>query len=134
MNHPTGSHLPSRPPRDLSPSPVAPRVSEALDNSFAVVATSNESSQHGGEGDIADLSAVENVAATVGGGVVLSVVNSSNDKDSEELESLFGVEVLNGSPTFSDNNDQMADLPMDNEVSKYSFYSHLSHYGRLQDQ
>ena len=69
-----------------------------------------------------------------GGGEVLSVVNSSNDEDSEESESLFGVEVLNGSPTFSDNNDQMADLPMDNEVSKYSFYSHLSHYGRLQDQ
>ena len=118
MNRLAGSRLPSCPPRDLSPPPVAPRVSEALDNSFAAVATSNESGQHEGEGDIVDSSAVENVAATVGGGgEVLSVVNSSNDEDSEESESLFGVEVLNGSPTFLDNNDQMADSPTDNEVS-----------------
>ena len=65
------------------------------------------------------------------GGEVLSV-NSSNDssddEESEESEPLFGVEVLNGSPTISDNNDQMADSPMDNKVSKYSFYSRLTHY------
>ena len=41
---------------------------------------------------------------------------------------LFGVEVLNGSPTLSLDDDQMADLPTDNEVSKYSFYSRLTHY------
>jgi len=41
---------------------------------------------------------------------------------------LFGVEVLNGSHTFSLDNDQMADSPTDNEVSKYSFYSRLTHY------
>jgi hypothetical protein len=70
MNRLAGSRLPSCPPRDLSPPPVAPRVSEALDNSFAAVATSNESGQHEGEGDIVDSSAVENVAAAVGGGGV----------------------------------------------------------------
>jgi len=44
------------------------------------------------------------------------------------LAPLFGVEVLNGSPTFSDYNDQMADSWTDNEVSKYSFYSRLTRY------
>jgi len=68
-----------------------------------------------------------------GGGEVLSV-NSSGDADSSDDKSLFGVDV-NGSPTFSLNNDQMADSPTemadsptDNEVSKYSFHSCLTHY------
>jgi hypothetical protein len=56
------------------------------------------------------------------------VDNSSDDEDSEELESLFGIEMLNSSPTFSVNNDQIADSLTDNEVSKYSFYTSLSHY------
>ncbi len=60
--------------------------------------------------------------------MVNSSNDSSDDKDSEELAPLFGIEVLNGSPTFSYNNDQMADSPTDNEVSKYSFYSRLTHY------
>ena len=109
-------------------------MSEALDNSFATVTTSNNSSNTGGEGGLVDLSAVKTFAAAVGGGGGggYSVGNSSNDssddKDSEELAPLFGIEVLNGSPTFSYNNDQMADSPTDNEVSKYSFYSRLTHY------
>ena len=106
-------------------------MSEALDNSFAAVATNNDSSNTGGEGGLADLSAVKTVATEVGGVEVLSI-NSCNDssdvKESEESEPLFGVEVLNGNPTFSNNNDQMADSPKDNEVSKYSFYSCLTHY------
>jgi len=90
----------------------------------------NDSGNTGGEGGLVDLSAVETVAAAVGGEVlsVNSSDDSSNDKESEESEPLFGVEVLNGSPTFSVNNDLMPDLPMDNEVSKYSFYSRLTHY------
>ena len=43
-------------------------MSEALDNSFAAVATNNDSSNTGGEGGLVDLSAVETVAAAVGGG------------------------------------------------------------------
>ena len=106
-------------------------MSEALHNSFASVATNNDISNTGGEGGLVDLSAAETVAAAVGGEEVLSVNSSddsSDDKESEESEPLFGVEVLNGSPTFSVNIDLMPDLPTDNKVSKYSFYSHLTHY------
>jgi hypothetical protein len=79
------------------------------------------------------LSTVESVAAAaVRGGVVLSVNSASDDssdvEESDESASLFEVEVLNGSPIFSLENDQMADSPTDNEVSKYSFYSRLTHY------
>ena len=91
----------------------------------------NDSGNTEGEGGLVDLSAVETVAAAVGGEDVLSVNSSddsSDDKESEESEPLFGVEVLNGSPTFSVNIDLMPDLPTDNKVSKYSFYSHLTHY------
>ena len=56
------------------------------------------------------------------------IQDSSDVKESEESVPLFGVEVLNGGPTFSLDNDQMADSPTDNEVSKYSFYSRLTHY------
>jgi len=99
---------------------------DALDNSFDVVDT-------GGEGGLVDLSMVETVAAAaVGGGEVLSVNSASDDssdvEESDKSAPLFGVEVLNGSPTFSLENDQMADSPTDNEVSKYSFYSRLTYY------
>ena len=127
---PTGTRLPSRPPplRDFTPPPIAPPVSDALDNSFAAGATYNDSGNTGGEGGLVDLSsAVETVAAAVEGGEVLSV-NSSDDEESKESVPLFGVELVNGSPTFSLDNDQMADSPMDNEVSKYSIYSRLTHY------
>jgi len=60
--------------------------------------------------------------------VVDSVLNSSDDKVSVQLAPLSGIGVLNDSPTFSEHNDLMPDLPTDNEVSKYSFYSCLSHY------
>ena len=132
--NPTGTRLPSRPPplRDFTPPPIAPPVSDALDNSFAAGATYNDSGNTGGEGGLVDLSsAVETVAAAVEGGEVLSVNSSddsSDDEESKESVPLFGVELVNGSPTFSLDNDQMADSPMDNEVSKYSIYSRLTHY------
>jgi len=108
---PTGTHLPSHPAplRDFILPPIAPPVSDALDNSFAVVATYNDSGNTGGEGGLVDLSAVETVAAVVGGGEFLSVNSASDDssdvEESEELVPLFGVEVLNVSPTISLDND-----------------------------
>jgi hypothetical protein len=36
--------------------------------------------------------------------------------------------MINDSPTSSGHNDLMPDLLTDNEVSKYSFYSRLSHF------
>ena len=79
----------------------------------------------GGEGGLVVLSTVKTVATKVGGEEVLSVNssdNSSDDEESEEMKPLFGIEGLNGSPTFLDKNDQMADSPTDNNVSKYSFF------------
>jgi len=108
--NPRGTRLPSRPTplRDLtSPPPIAPPVSDALDNSFAAgdaLDNSFAAVDTGGEGGLVDLSTVETVATTVGGGEVLSVNFASDDssdvKESEESAPLFGVEVLNGSPTF----------------------------------
>ncbi len=109
-------------------------MSDALDNSFATGATTyNDSGNTGGEGGLVlDISAVETVAATVGGGEDLSVNSSddsrNDDEESKESVPLFGVELINGSPTYSLDNDQMADSPTDNEVSKYSFYQRLTHY------
>ena len=59
--------------------------------------------------------------------MVDSLVNSSDDKISVESAPLFGVGVLNDSPTFSEHNDLMPDSPTDNKVSKYSSYSRVSH-------
>jgi hypothetical protein len=90
-------------------------VSDALDNSFATGATTyNDSGDTGGEGGLVlDISAVETVAAAVGGGEVLSVNSSNdssdNDEESKELVPLFRNEQINGSPTYSLDNDQMAD-------------------------
>ena len=111
-------------------------MSDALDNSFAAgdaLDKSFDAVDTGGEGGLVDLSTVESVAAAaVGGGEVLSVNLASDDssdvEESDKLAPLFGVAVLNGSPTFSLENDQMADSPTDNEVSKCSFYSRLTHY------
>ena len=113
-------------------------MSDALDNSFAAVATYNDSGNTWGEEGLVDLSAVETAATAVGGGEILSVnssdADSSDDEDSKESVPLFGVDVY-GSPTFSLDNDQMADSPTemgnsptDSKVSKYSFYSRLTHY------
>ena len=46
INRHAGDRLPSRPPRDLSPPPLAPRVSVALNNLFAAVPASKDSSSH----------------------------------------------------------------------------------------
>jgi hypothetical protein len=70
MNRHTGGRLPSRPPRNLSPPPLAPRVSVALDNLFTAVAASKDSNCHGGGGVLVDLSTVATVATAVGRGVV----------------------------------------------------------------
>jgi hypothetical protein len=120
-------------------------VSDSLDNSFAAIATSdalnnsfvegastyNDSGNTGGEGGLVDLSAVETVAAAVGGGEVHSVNSSddsSDDEESKESVLLFGDDLVHGSPTFLLDNEQVADSPTDNEVSKYSFYQRLTHY------
>ena len=114
---PTGTRLPSRPPplRDFTPPPpITPPVSNALNNSFATGATTyNDSGDTGGEGGLVlDISAVETDAAAVGGGEVLSVNSSDDssddDEESKELVPLFRVELINGSPTYSLDNDQMA--------------------------
>jgi hypothetical protein len=82
-----------------------------------------------GGGGLVTLSAFATVATVVGGGFVNSLVDSSNDKVvSVHSAPLLGISVLNDSPTFSEHNDLMPDSPMDNKVSKYSFYSCLSHY------
>ncbi len=88
------NHLPSRPPplRDFTPPPpiARPLVSDALDNSFAAGATSdalnnsfatgastyNGSGNTGGEGGLVDLSAVETVAAAVGGGRFILLIQA----------------------------------------------------------
>jgi len=75
------------------------------------------------------LSAFATVATIVGGGFVNSSVDSSDDEVvSVHSAPLFGVGVCDDSPNFSDHNDMMPDSPTDNKVSKYSFYSRLSHY------
>ena len=49
--------------------------------------------------------------------MVDSVLNSRDDKVSVESAPLFGVGVLNDSPTFSEHNDLMPDLPTSREMS-----------------
>ena len=78
-----------------------------------------------GKGGLVTLSAFATVANVVGEGFINSSVDSSDDK----VVSVHSAQLLGiGSPNFSDHNDLMPDSPMDNEVSKYSFYSRLSHY------
>jgi hypothetical protein len=108
-------------------------TSEALvDNSFAAGASTYNTD--GGKGGLVDFSAVETVAAAAagGGGEVHSVNSSdysSSDEESKESVPLFGAGLVDGSPTFSlDNEDQVVDSPTDNEVSKYSFFQRLTHY------
>jgi hypothetical protein len=76
------------------------------------------------------------VATIVGEGLDNSLVDSSNEENDEEVISvhsvhfapLYGVGVCDDSPDFGEHNDLMPDSPTGNEVSKYSFYSRLSHY------
>jgi len=116
--NPTVNRLPSRPPPPLATGASAYNTA-------------------GGEGGgLVDFSAVETVAAAAvaGGGEEVHSVNSSDyssdDEESKESVPLFGVGlVVDGSPTFSLNDeDQVADSPTDNEVSKYSFFQRLTHY------
>jgi hypothetical protein len=151
--NPTVNRLPSRPPprlRDFTPPPpiARPLVSDAHENSIATGATSDApdnwlvdfsavetvAAAATGGGREVDFSAVEPVAAAAaGGGREVHSVNSSDsssgDEESKESVPLFGAGLVDGSPTFSlDNEDQVADSPTDNEVSKYSFFQRLSHY------
>jgi hypothetical protein len=48
-----------------------------------------------GGGGLVDMSAIATVATVVGGGLVDSLVNSSDDKVSVESAPVFGVGVLN---------------------------------------
>ena len=62
-----------------------------------------------------------------------SSVDSSDDEvfsvhSSVHSVQLYGGGVLCDSPAFDEHNDPMHDSPMDNEVSKFSFYSRLTHY------
>jgi hypothetical protein len=67
-----------------------------------------------------------------GGGLDKSLVDSSDDEvfsvhSSVHSAQLYGVSVCDN-PDFGEHNDPMHDSPTDNEVSKYSFYSRLTHY------
>jgi hypothetical protein len=116
-------HLLPHPPRDFTPTPLAPRKSAAAVDDLIAVAAGEDSSRHGGE--VA-------VATRVWEGLDISSVDSSDDEvvsvHSVHSVPLYGVGVCDDSPNFCEHYDQMPDSPTDNEVSKYSFYSHLSHY------
>jgi hypothetical protein len=87
------------------------------------VAAGEDGSRHGGE---------EAVATRVGEGLDTSSVDSSDDEvfsvhSSVHSAQLYGVGVCD-SPDFDEQNDPLHDSPMDNEVSKYSFFSRMTHY------
>jgi hypothetical protein len=82
----------------------------------------------GGRGLVPDVDCSS--TATPCGTVYLdeSSANCSDSIPSSISGKPLGGKGLVNSPHFSKNNDMMASLPTDNEVSKYSFYSCLSHY------
>ena len=87
------------------------------------VAAGEDGSRHGGE---------EAVATRMGEVMDTSSVDSSDDEvfsvhSSVHSAKLYGDGVCD-SPDFDEHNDPMHDSPMDNEVSKYSFHSRLTHY------
>ena len=87
------------------------------------VAAGEDGSRHGGE---------EAVATRMGEVMDTSSVDSSDDEvfsvhSSVHSAKLYGDGVCD-SPDFDEHNDPMHDSPTDNEVSKYSFYSCLTHY------
>jgi hypothetical protein len=129
VNRQPGGCFQTRPPREFTSTPLTPRKSAAVDDSITITA-GEDSSCHGGGGGLVTLSAFATVATIVGGRVATSSsVDSSDDEVvSIHLAPLFGVGVCDDSPNFSDHNDLMPDSPTDNEVSKYSFYTRLSHY------
>ena len=125
--HP-GGRFPTRPPREFTPTLLVPRKS-ATDDDSSAVATEEDSSRHGGGGRIGYFERFCHCCHRCGGEVVNSSVDSSNEEVvSVHSAPLFGVGVCDDSPNFSDHNDLMPDSPTDNKVSKYLFYSRLSHY------
>ena len=64
-------HLPPRPPRDFTPTPLAPRKSAAAVDDSIAVAAGEDSSHHGGGGA---------VATRAWGGLDISSVDSSDDE------------------------------------------------------
>jgi ribosomal protein L28 len=87
------------------------------------VAAGEDGSRHGGGGA---------VATRMGEVMDTSSVDSSDDEkfsvhSSVHSAKLYGDGVCD-SPNFDEHNDPMHDSPMDNKVSKYSFYSCLTHY------
>ena len=114
--HP-GGRFPTCPPREFTPTPLAPRKSGAVDD-LITVAAGEDSSRHRG-GGLVTLSAFATVATIVWGGFVNSLVDSSDDEVvSVHSAPLLGISVLNDSPTFSEHNDLMPDSPTDNKVNK----------------
>jgi ribosomal protein L28 len=95
---------------------------------IAVTAAEEDGSHHDHGGE-------EAVATRVGEALDISSVDSSNEEDNEEVISVHSVHSAElygdgvcDSPNFDEHNDPMNDSPMDNKVSKYSFYSCLTHY------
>ena len=116
-------HGRARPPISLSPrppsrstTPLVPQKSLPVDD-LLVVAAGEDGSRHGGEEAVA--------AATRVGEVLGEVLDISSSVDSSDDEVLS----VQSSPDFDEHNDPfLDDSPTDNEVSKYSFYSRLTHY------
>jgi hypothetical protein len=66
VNRHSGGCFPTCPPKEFTPTPLAPQKSAAVDDSIAVAA-GEDSSHHRGEGGLVTLSAVATVATVVGG-------------------------------------------------------------------
>jgi len=99
---------------------------------LVVVAAGEDGSHHGGEEGVA----TRRVGDVSGEVLDISSVDSSDDEVFSVQSSvqnspaqLYGNGVqCDNPPDFDEHNDPLHDSPMDNEVSKYSFYSRLTHY------
>jgi hypothetical protein len=92
-----------------------------------VVAAGEDGSRHGGEEAVATAAAGEDDSRHGG-----EDVDSSDDEVFSVHSSVISAQLYGDgvcdSPDFDEHNDPMHDSPMDNEVSKYSFHSRLTHY------
>jgi hypothetical protein len=100
---------------------------------LVVVAAGEDGSHHGGEEGVA----TRQVGDVSGEVLDISSVDSSDDEvvsvqsSVQNSVQLYGNGVQCDSPAppdFEEHNDPVHDSPTDNEVSKYSFYSRLTHY------
>ena len=126
--------LPPRPPSRSSTTPIATRKSPPLDHLVVVAAGEQDGSHHGGEEE--GVATTRRVGGDVSGEVLdISSVDSSDDEVVSVQSSVQNSVQLYGNgvqcdspPDFEEHNDPVHDSPTDNEVSKYSFYSRLTHY------